>query len=159
MSKKANGSPKANHGGKRANSGRKQISFWQILQVGQACENLKRQIYKERIQAAKDKALGPETNISDFLTWINEVPISERSAMINSSDFRGHSEGIDEDLKLMGQPIMSDGKPSRLLSIKVPTRPSINSEVYKIISKKFGLTTSQVKNYWQAYRKFERDDA
>lgn len=159
MSKKAAAPPKQNHGGKRVNSGRKQIPFEPILLVGQACESLKRQIYATRAQAAKNVVLGQETNISDFHHDINEIPVAERSEMINSAYLQEHSESLDEELIELGQPILPDGKPSRLLSIKVPMRPSINSEVYKIISQKFGLTTSQVKNYWQAYRKFEQDDA
>lgn len=157
MSKKVEGLPKVTYGGKRANSGRKKIPFEKILLVGPACETLKRQIYQTRAQTAQAEALEQNTNISDFINDIKKIEISERSETINTAYLQEHSESIDAELRVLKQPIKADGRPSRLLSIKVPLRPSINGEVYKTISKTFGLTTSQVKNYWQEYRKFLRD--
>ena len=86
---------------------------------------------------------------------IDEIPVNERKAFLQSSDYAEHSKAMDAELKAFGQPMNSDGKPSRLVA--AARLYGCNDQIRKEVAENFGISEVQVKNYVQKYRRiFER---
>jgi DNA-directed RNA polymerase specialized sigma24 family protein len=140
-----------NHGGKRERAGRKPVDLDLVMKVGRAFRDFqKREINKKWRSLIEEK-----TNIDEYHRLINEIPVNERKAFLQSSDYLEHSTAMDAELKAFGQPINSDRKPSRLVA--AARLYGCNEQIRKEVAEAFGISEVQVKNYVQKYRRiFER---
>ena len=149
---------KKKHGGKRSGAGRKSTPFNVILEVGQACEEMLQQQYVALNAEKKRELLEERSNIAVFHEYIQGIPIAERTAFHASDDYAEHSKSVDEELTQLGQANNELGKRSRILTIPTRRLYGYNARIYNEVAIKLGRSPLQVKNYWQTYRKFLRDN-
>ena len=146
--------PKGQHGGRRAGAGRPKIlTDDMILLVGWACEALQSKAYERKLAAAKRLIFEEITNLSEFFADINSMPIEERSAYLQSQEFKDHQRAVEAELEVLGQPTGTDGNPSRFLNIPMKRIYGLNEGIYVVVGEHFGLTRNQVKRCWKEYRK------
>ena len=136
-----------NHGGKREGAGRKPVDLDLVMEVGRAFRELqKREIARKWRSSVEEK-----TSIDGYHRWINQIPVRERKAFLHSSRYLEHSESMDAELEAYGQPVNSDGKPSRLVS--AARLYGCNEQIRREVAEAFGISEVQVKNYVQKYRR------
>ena len=136
-----------NHGGKREGAGRKPVDLDLVMKVGRAFRELqKREIARKWRSSVEEK-----TSIDEYHRWINQIPVRERKAFLHSSRYLEHSESMDAELEAYGQPVNSDGKPSRLVS--AARLYGCNEQIRREVAEAFGISEVQVKNYVQKYRR------
>lgn len=137
------------HGGRRANSGRKKVPASKILEVGQACEAMQRARIDELLTDKIDNAIGQQSNLKEFVQWVHEIPVEERSAWLKSRDRKQHSESVQDEIAA----INAAGQDIFVRRYEVTL-----AEIYRAVGEQFGLTRNQVKDYWGRYRQRLRDD-
>ena len=136
-----------NHGGKREGAGRKPVDLDLVMKVGRAFRELqKREIARKWRSSVEEK-----TSIDEYHRWINQIPVRERKAFLHSSRYLEHSESMDAELEAYGQPVNSEGKPSRLVS--AARLYGCNEQIRREVAEAFGISEVQVKNYVQKYRR------
>jgi hypothetical protein len=135
-----------NHGGKREGAGRKPVDLDLVMEVGRAFRELQKREMARKWRSSKEK-----TDIDEYHRWINQIPVSERKAFLHSSDYLEHSISMDAELEAYGQPVNSDGKPSRLVS--AARLYGCNEQIRREVAEAFGISEVQVKNYVQKYRR------
>jgi hypothetical protein len=136
-----------NHGGKREGAGRKPVDLDLVMKVGRAFRELqKREIARKWRSSVEEK-----TSIDEYHRWINQIPVRERKAFLHSSRYLEHSESMDAELEAYGQPVNSEGKPSRLVS--AARLYGCNEQIRGEVAEAFGISEVQVKNYVQKYRR------
>jgi len=136
-----------NHGGKRDGAGRKPVDLDLVLKVGKAFRELQKREKTRKWHSSMEE----QTNIHEYHRFINEIPVSERKAFLQSSDYVEHSKAMDDELEAYGQPMNSDGKPSRL--VRTARLYGCNEKIRKEVAEAFGISEVQVKNYVQKYRR------
>lgn len=135
-----------NHGGKREGAGRKPVDLDLVMEVGRAFRELQKRETPRKWRSSEEK-----TTIDEYHSWINQIPVSERKAFLHSSRYLEHSESMDAELEAYGQPVNSDGKPSRLVS--AARLYGCNEQIRREVAEAFGISEVQVKNYVQKYRR------
>lgn len=144
------------HGGKRRGAGRK--PKWDPLfklRVGQDCERLFREASKEALNQNKGKILNEETELDYLWKQVALIPVNLRSKWLREefSDF--HVQDIEAELKLLNSNNNTAQSNNRIIRIsKKPPRGTRKMILSKIASK-YSLSTKQVDNLWQAYRRLE----
>lgn len=135
-----------NHGGKREGAGRKPVDLDLVMEVGRAFRELQKREMARKWRSSKEK-----TDIDEYHRWINQIPVRERKAFLHSSRYLEHSESMDAELEAYGQPVNSEGKPSRLVS--AARLYGCNEQIRREVAEAFGISEVQVKNYVQKYRR------
>lgn len=145
------------HGGKREGAGRKRKwSFQDVLQVGQACETRWRREVKRTINANLENFL-EDTELPELWKQAERVPVDQRKDWLESEEGGGaHVHDIASEIEEL--PSTNDGNSPHGRMISVSGRPprGTRKRVIQEVAHALGLTTVQVDNLWQEYRRFER---
>lgn len=148
---------KNSHGGKRRGAGRpSKWDFLFIVEVGQACEKLNRKAIEESWERQKHDLFSQQTEIDWHWAKIKKVPPRERRQFLESEAFEFHSQDIDEELKMLAG--KKGGEVNRVVQLKAKAPRGTRKDILEQIAQTFGLTTRQVDNMWQAYRRFEAEE-
>ena len=148
---------KNSHGGKRRGAGRPhKWSFWFIVEVGQACETLNREAVERSLKRQKDDLIKQQTDLEQLFSKVNKCPPGERRQFLNSEEFEAHSHDIIEELKTLAG--KKGGEVNRVIQLKAKAPRGTRTKILQQVAKTFGLTTKQVDNMWQAYRRFEAEE-
>lgn len=155
-------SPK-NHGGKRNGAGRPlKLSFWFKIEVGQTCETLHRQAQDAALRRRHDKLISEETELKSIWSKANSIPVPLRRQWLQGKGnnqleegYEQHLNDVSEEIKEMNKNLGGKNPTSRLVSLRNTPPKGTRSQILAKVAKKFSLTTKQVDNIWQAYRRFE----
>jgi hypothetical protein len=156
-------SPK-NHGGKRSGAGRpRKWDFWFVMEVGQACETLHRQAQDAALRTRRDKLM-EDTELQATWNKVNSMPVPQRRQWLQSKGddeleegYEQHQSDIKEEIKVMNKKRGGKVTTSRLVSLQNTPPKGTRSQIIAKVAKKFELSTKQIDNIWQAYRRFERE--
>lgn len=156
-------SPK-NHGGKRSGAGRpRKWDFWFVLEVGQACETLHRQAQDTALRMRRDKLMG-NTDLQATWSKVNLMPVPLRRQWLQTKGndeleegYEQHQADINEEIAAMNKKRGGKVTASRLVSLRNTPPKGTRRKIISKVAQKFSLTTKQVDNIWQAYRRFERE--
>lgn len=143
------------HGGKRRGAGRPhKWSFWFIVEVGQACENLNRKAIEESLKQQKNDLFRQQTELEWLWARINKIPICKRSQFLAGEALEVHSKDIEAEVNL----ISSGKKLTRIVQFRTKAPRGTRKDILKKIADQFDLTTTQVDNLWQQYRRLENEE-
>ena len=150
--------PKKNaHGGKRRGAGRPQKwDFLFVVKIGQACEKLNRKAIEVSLDQQKNDLLRQKTELELLWAKIKKIPPLERRQFLESEAFKVHSHDIGEELKMLAD--KKGGEVNRVVQLKAKAPRGTRKDILEQIAQTFGLTTKQVDNMWQAYRRFEAEE-
>lgn len=148
---------KNSHGGKRRGAGRpKKWDFSFVVKVGQACEKLNRKAIEESLDQQKNDLFRQQTELEWHWAEVNKVPPSKRRQFLKSEEFEAHSQDIIEEMIMLAGNI--GGEVNRVVQLKAKAPPGTRKGILAQVGKTFGLSTKQVDNIWQAYRRFEAEE-
>jgi hypothetical protein len=148
---------KTTHGGKRRGAGRpKKWDFSFVVKVGQACEKLNRKAMEESLDQQKNDLFRQRTELEWHWAEVNKVPPSKRRQFLTSETFEVHSQDVNEELKMLAS--KKGGEVNRVIQLKAKAPRGTRTKILQQVAKTFGLTTKQVDNMWQAYRRFEAEE-
>ena len=155
-------SPK-NHGGKRSGAGRpRKWDFWFVMEVGQACERLHRQAQDTALSARRDRLISEQTELQRLWLKAKEKPVPIRRQWLQTKGdsqleggYEQHLDDVTEEIKEMNKNNKGKGPTSRLVSLRNTPPKGTRRKIISKVAQKFSLTTKQVDNIWQAYRRFE----
>ena len=164
MSFKQDHSPPKNHGGKRSGAGRpRKWSFWFQMEVGQTCEIKHRLAQDDALSIRRDELI-EDTELKATWSKVNSIPVSLRRQWLQSKGddeleggYEQHQADINEEIKRMNKKRRGKVTTSRLVSLQNTPPKGTRSKIIAEVAKKFSLSTKQVDNMWQVYRRFERE--
>jgi hypothetical protein len=137
------------HGGKRKGSGRKRKwSFQDVLHVGQACETRWRHEVKRTLNANLENFL-EDTELPELWKQAELVPVDQRKDWLENEEGGGaHVHDVASEVEEF-----PDGC---IISVSEQPPRGTRTQIIQEVAHALGLTTVQVDNLWQEYRRFER---
>ena len=144
------------HGGKRKGAGRpRKWGLLFVIKVGQACEKLHREAVSLSVNRQKADLTSQQTELEYLWGLVNKIPTNNRSAFLDDEAFDIHKEDIDAELEMLAS---TDGPAiPRIFQLRAKASRGTRKNILSQVAKHFGLSTKQVDNLWQAYRRFERE--
>ena len=163
MSSNQDQSPPKNHGGKRSGAGRpRKWDFWFVIEVGQTCETLHRQAQDAALRRRRDRLMSEETELKSIWSNANSIPVPLRRQWRQGkgddqleSGYEQHLNDVTEEIKEMNKNNKDKKPTSRLVTLRNTPPKGTRRKIISKVAQKFSLTTKQVDNIWQAYRRFE----
>ena len=147
---------KKKHGGKRKGAGRKRKwDYGFKFEIGQACEALHRAEIQQAVEKQKEDLTNQQTELQYFWQKINSIPVHKRSLFRKSELFDDHQANIAAELDLLA--VGDAEEVPRVFHLEAKAPRGTRKRIIKQIAEQFGLSTKQVDNLWQAYRRFERE--
>lgn len=148
---------KNSHGGKRSGAGRPpKWDFLFVVEIGQACEKLNRKAIEGSLEQQKNDLFRDQTELDWHWSKIKKVLPRERRQFLTSEAFEVHSQDVNEELKTLAS--KKGGEVNRVIQLKAKAPRGTRTKILQQVAKTFGLTTKQVDNMWQAYRRFEAEE-
>lgn len=151
------------HGGARSGAGRPlRWNFDHVLTIGQACEVKWREASK-RAGEARFAALANQDEIQALWKGVQDIPLPQRKAWLESEAYKDHSGDIESWLhERAGTPFDDvtanyEGKAPRVVTISTKPPRGTRQRIVGEVAMNTGLPESAVDNLWQAYRRFERE--
>lgn len=150
------------HGGRRAGSGRpRKWSFFEVLNIGQACEVKWREASKGALSARYD-ALPRAAEITALYDGARAIPVEKRAQWVKSDAFEDHVLDLESHLHAQSEtPFDYEsgtymGAAPRLVRLSTKPFKGTRERIIQEVASANGLSPSQVDNLWQAYRRLER---
>lgn len=159
------------HGGSRRGSGRpRKWTFDDILTIGGACEVKWRSACQAAFEA-RLRSLPHAKEIRELHDAIDNIPLAERKAWLQSEEFEDHSDDVAALLhKRAGNELVGgvevegetyggdyEGKAPRIISISRKPKRGTRQRIIAEVAIDFAIGESAVKNLWGAYRRFARE--